>query len=347
MQLLGKQHGWAGHVVRMGQEHLASQWSREGTSEQWHLAQAVHASLGGSVEGTWRHKKTGWKRNWESVLVAAFGDLWRNRAIDRKSWRQCKRFFQWQACNILIGGGHRAFGTHITEDVPLHRTEQSMMTESPVAHIEGSLSITSAWRMACREGLKRMAQGILMQVVGDSQVVADIFNGKAVASNAVICKHVSTAQESMRQLLMRFPIRPRWAHDFVKQVARSDNSAADSAANRALDQGSFEEFASKACSRFVQELAARPDREYGFLWSFDGASRGNPGPASFGVCAWWGVWTCEGFRPGSLIYSRGATIGSCGNNQAEAHGLSHALRGAMKICTWMLQQAARATHERD
>ena len=75
-KLLAKQHGWAGHVTRLSQQHVAWGWSRVGTLEDWHLKQAVHTHVDPRNTTSWRHKATGPKAHWEGNLVLVFGDQW-------------------------------------------------------------------------------------------------------------------------------------------------------------------------------------------------------------------------------------------------------------------------------
>ena len=43
-RLLSKQHGWAGHVTRLPSHHIAYNWSRVGTVEDWHLKQGIYST---------------------------------------------------------------------------------------------------------------------------------------------------------------------------------------------------------------------------------------------------------------------------------------------------------------
>ena len=92
--------------------------------------------------------------------------------------------------------------------------------------------------------------------------------------------------------------------------------------------------------RFLKALAHGSEAEYGMIWSFDGASRGNPGPASYGVCAWWGTWGPDGFHPEGSIFERGTQIGTTGNNIAEGGGLAAACKAAVRYLTWFLEQTS-------
>ena len=54
------------------------------------------------------------------------------------------------------------------------------------------------------------------------------------------------------------------------------------------------------------------------LFSFDGAARGNPGPPSSGVCAWWGYFCSGAFESKGLLIQRGTCLGIATNNISEA-----------------------------
>ena len=60
--------------------------------------------------------------------------------------------------------------------------------------------------------------------------------------------------------------------------------------------------------------------------AFDGASRNNPGEASFGICAWWGEWILGEFVAAGLLLRRGRKLGVATNNVAEAHGMAAGVR---------------------
>ena len=115
------------------------------------------------------------------------------------------------------------------------------------------------------------------------------------------------------------------------QVPRKDNSAADAAANWALDTGSFLDVRVDETNAFLQKLGHTPETNIGLMCSFDGAARGNPGPASSGVCLWWGTFDSNCFHPCGLLIQRGVRLGTGTNNSAEAHGLATALRTALHL----------------
>ena len=84
---------------------------------------------------------------------------------------------------------------------------------------------------------------------------------------------------SLQTLIQCFYVRPPLNRDIAEQVPRKDNSAADAAANWALDHNSFLEVSTTQTAAFIGELGHAADDNLGMLFSFDGAARGNPGPA--------------------------------------------------------------------
>ena len=86
--------------------------------------------------------------------------------------------------------------------------------------------------------------------------------------------------------------------------------------------------------------ATQPASHVGFVFSFDGASRGNPGSSASGVCAWWGQWLHGSFEPHGLLVQRGIQLGTGTNNTAEAHGLATALKTALRYYMWVTGQLA-------
>jgi len=97
-KLLQRHHGWAGHVTRLNDQHIASQWSKEGTTEQWGLTQAIFSEDMRNVTG-WRHPGAGRIVRWEDVLARVHGDRWRETAMDRARWRSLRASFVASACD--------------------------------------------------------------------------------------------------------------------------------------------------------------------------------------------------------------------------------------------------------
>jgi len=305
--MLAKQHGWAGHVARMPQEMIASEWANVSTLEDWHLAQAVHTCLGQSTGARWRHSERGRKRHWETTFGKVLGDGWRSLAQDRKLWRLSKSYFVWHACSELLGHGHRVFGLQEAPPVMPDMAEQIGTQQEAQTNVVDARDLQlphrTIGRRICCLALQSLRSGLQLQFVGDSQVIVDAGMGRANLIDKSLQEQVGAAQESIRQLLQKLEIRPPQGQELVVQTPRSDNTAADAAANRALDEGSFTDWNLHSCLRFVAALANDEHREYGMLWSFDGASRGNPGAASYGVTAWWGTWSLDGFQAKDAIFT--------------------------------------------
>ena len=68
VRLLSKQHGWAGHVLRLSPSDIAYIWANTGTLEEWHSMQAFHSVLDPTSKNRWRHSTKGPKIHWESPL---------------------------------------------------------------------------------------------------------------------------------------------------------------------------------------------------------------------------------------------------------------------------------------
>ena len=94
----------------MSGEDIASSWAATGTTEEWHATQTFFAHYDPTNTTKWRHRRPGRSPRWEDLLVKVFGDWWRTNGLDRRAWHSSRSFFVWQACNFLLGTGHRAFG---------------------------------------------------------------------------------------------------------------------------------------------------------------------------------------------------------------------------------------------
>jgi hypothetical protein len=200
--------------------------------------------------------------------------------------------------------------------------------------------VAKAATIACKRGL-------VMQFIGDSRLIVDFLMGRARTDMTAIGRPIAQAHSMLHTLVQKFQVRSPRGRDLAQQVPRADNSAADAAANYALDAGGFRYIDGSEVSAFLSYLArARPfDDEVGLLWSFDGASRGNPGESSFGVCSW-GTWSDGSFCERGMLLRRGDRMGLSTNNVAEAHGMTAALREALR---WHFEvlEALVAFAERD
>ena len=95
---------------------------------------------------------------------------------------------------------------------------------------------------------------------------------------------------------------------------------------------------------FLNELSQPELRSIGLLFSFDGAARGNPGPSSSGVCAWWGYFDRGAFHSKGLLVQRGTRLGTSTNNTSEAHGLASALKSCLRYFYWVVEQITELDH---
>ena len=151
----------------------------------------------------------------------------------------------------------------------------------------------------------------------------------------MLYRQVRLAQVALGKLVQCFSVGQPNGSDLAQQVFRNDNSAADAAANWALDHGSFMDVRVQEVQRLVHHLAHCGLHTPGLMFSFDGASRGNPGPSSSGICAWWGYWAEGAFISHGLLLQRGTRLGIGSSNSAEAHGMASALKTALRYLFWV------------
>ena len=349
-KLLAKQFGWAGHVIRLPADGVAAVWAKTCTVEQWHLTQAVYSTLDASNTSAWRHTRRGSFSRWEDNLVRVLCDLWRHRAADRLAWRSMKASFIWEACNHLLGSGHRCFG--VSEPSPDQLSPQVSEYLAASDETGAPENLAAHWptlrmgRGAAQTAVSCFRHGLHIQLVGDSQLLVDLCLGKAASEDRRITRVLSVAQEALRRLTQSCSCKPPWAKQIVQQTPRTDNSAVDRAANQALDSGDFHDSHDKESLNFLHYCSSYDTSNVGLLVSFDGASRGNPGPASYGICMWWGTWGLGGFNSEGLLLRHGACIGRAGNNIAEARGLAAAAKTCLHWHLWILEQCAQAVAQR-
>ena len=79
----------------------------------------------------------------------------------------------------------------------------------------------------------------------------------------------------------------------------------------------------------------------GIVFAFDGAARGNPGAASYGICGWWGYFNTDGFFPCGLLLQRGVRLGTGTNNVAEAHALANSVKICLRYYFWIAEQLSQ------
>ena len=180
-------------------------------------------------------------------------------------------------------------------------------------------------------------------IVGDSQVLVNSLLGEAALKEPALLEQMSVAQRGLQKWVAIFRASTFDAEPFAKQVPRSDNSAADTAANKALDKGTFLDIDVSEATRFLHTVAANEQHCMGILCSFDGAARGNPGPGASGICVWWGSWQDGAFYSNGLILQSGCKLGSCTNNYAEAHGIKLLMKTVLRLHYWLAEQLAKLT----
>ena len=424
-RLVGKQHGWAGHLVRLPVHHVIHSWGRTGTLEDWHLKQAVWSHCDPGNRTLWRHRRKGYQTHWEANLAACFGDLWRTKADDRRAWRSSRTPYILQTLSRLLGENAKPMGLKLSEVnltgggdddaapvlhcnyvncADVHIQEGSNSSDSlrgPVEELKNWSGESDAGRIGilCRKAnlqhhpasvvnwvagssshsaaddtenscvmrtgatsatpplvdnaafgaifvqrwvaslaLRRFRRGLPLLFVGDSDILIKALLGDAATKMPQIRRPLVLAHTGLQTLIQSYGVRPPSGYDFAKQVPRSDNSAADAAANKALDHGSFMQVNLSEAVCFLAELSEASDQDIGMLFSFDGAARGNPGKSSYGVCGWWGNFKNGTFMPKGLLVERGSRIGTSTNNCAEAQGLASAVKVCLQYYSWVIEQ---------
>jgi len=203
---------------------------------------------------------------------------------------------------------------------------------------DAHLNASAIQRGVATSVLKRLRSGLQVQVVGDSSILIDCLLGRASAKQPAIRRQVQLAHTALQMLIQNFCVKAPGSDDLARQLPRKENSAADAAANRALDHGTFTELRLHEAECFLNALAEDDHHNIGLLFSFDGAARGNPGLSSSGVCAWWGLFIHDSFLSKGLLVQRGAKLGVATNNEAEAHGLATALKMLLHYYYWLIEQ---------
>ena len=131
-------------------------------------------------------------------------------------------------------------------------------------------------RKMAQQLLTHLQSGIPLVIVGDSKFLVDCCLGRASAKGTSIVKLLHVAQEAIKVLLQRFSVKTYGSRELLAHTPRKDNSAADAAANRALDFGNFEDFSLEEFHNFISAFVQRwtgTHRTYVFLrWSESGKS---------------------------------------------------------------------------
>ena len=160
--------------------------------------------------------------------------------------------------------------------------------------------------------------------------------GRASAKDPNVLKSVRLGQLALKTLVECFHVQPPHTEELAKHVPRADNSAADAAANWALDHMSFNDVRVRSLEEFLEVLSTG-EQSVGILFSFDGAARGNPGPSSAGVCAWWGCFQNGYFQSKGLLMQRGDCLGIGTNNTAESKAMAIAAKTAVRYYFWVIE----------
>lgn len=210
---------------------------------------------------------------------------------------------------------------------------------------EGSFGTFFLERGAALSAIARLRTGLQVQIVGDSRVLIDCLLGDAGTAQPNIKRFLKLAHAALETLTNIFFVKAPDSEEIAQQVPRKHNSAADAAANFALDNGAFMDVRMNAVTAFVTELGQPQQQQHnvGLLFSFDGAARGNPGPSSSGVCAWWGKFIDGKFQSKGLLIQRGTCLGTGTNNSSEAHGLASALKTCLHYHCVVIEQLSHLT----
>ena len=196
-------------------------------------------------------------------------------------------------------------------------------------------------RGVAQSALNALREGLQLQFVGDSEILVDGLLGRACCKEPQLQRPLRMAHTALQTLLQCFSVRPPRAKEFAEQVPRADNSAADAAANWALDNGSFVEIRLQVVTAFINCLGSSGTQGLCLMFAFDGAARGNPGPASYGMCAWWGRFQEGAFVSEGLLIQKGSRLGTNTNNCAEALGLASAVKTSLRYLFWVAEQLSR------
>ena len=132
-------------------------------------------------------------------------------------------------------------------------------------------------RRVAGAALRHFKLGLQVLFVGDSDILINALLGDAATAKLELRRPLKLAHTALQTLVQSYGIRSPSGYDLAKQVPRGDNSAADAAAIRALDHGTFMEvmLAEPVC--FLCALPEADPHSIGMSFSLDGAARGNPG----------------------------------------------------------------------
>ena len=218
----------------MSGEDIASSWAATGTTEEWHATQTFFAHYDPTNTTKWRHRRPGRSPRWEDLLVKVFGDWWRTNGLDRRAWHSSRSFFVWQACNFLLGTGHRAFGvcespaeSHEVPTCCIHSLapQETMRCEIQPPGCIATWKSVHIGSFIAQKALDWLHHGLLLQIIGDSQIVVDVGLGRAKSSHPQIAHSMRVAQEALRQLTQNFCSQtPDWACQTMDKTVTRRNA---------------------------------------------------------------------------------------------------------------------------
>ena len=165
--------------------------------------------------------------------------------------------------------------------------------------------------------------------------------GRASCKEPQLQRPVKLAVTALQTLLKCFRIQAPDTSEIALHVPRADNSAADAAANHALDNGTFTDVRLHEIVTFLHCLGQHNPQGLGLMFSFDGAARGNPGAASYGLCLWWGRFQFGSFLANGLLVQKGQRLGTSTNNCAEALGLAAVIKLSLRYLLWVTEQLSQ------
>ena len=163
-------------------------------------------------------------------------------------------------------------------------------------------------------------------VCADSKCCASWLNGAFACRGKTYQQMFSYLQNTLAQEQRAGHVTPSWSGgEWTTHVHREFNTIADELANRCLD-----------LDRDVVEISHRAQEPWPWLMAHcDGASRGNPGDASFG----WVVKGCKGPQePWQVLAQVGLRLGRASAIQAEASAMSHCVHGVLQLAKQSLKQ---------
>eukprot|EP00933_Yihiella_yeosuensis_P028749 TRINITY_DN2257_c0_g1_i1.p1 TRINITY_DN2257_c0_g1~~TRINITY_DN2257_c0_g1_i1.p1 ORF type:complete len:740 (-),score=46.39 TRINITY_DN2257_c0_g1_i1:86-2305(-) len=292
VQVLQLTHRRAGHVIRSDNLSLPKQAVYWRDCRHWRLWQAIGAEFDPRNSWQWRHPRSGTSAAWESQFEQVHGAEWKNLAVDRDLWRTHEYDFIRSSLQRLRVSKKMinisSLQTSVKQPMQtafLRQLPSTSFSQFTVAHLK-------TWTIAG---------------IGDSSLVVDALTGKHCCT-APGLKMVCGRTLALIRLLLQKGIRPpTGSHSFFAHVPRSSNNEADRLANEALDSECSAIDVDLHAWRTVSDLQC-----VALHFGFDGASRGNPGPAAAGF--WISAQIAE--RRYTLVRGR-IFLGAATNNQAE------------------------------